>query len=262
MVAIIFTHQIAGGVVDLPRTKSEVSIPVYYPKDLVGCGSDTHHFNSGSASFNSRSQCAPPTSVMTRSVSGLTVTDPQATAWGGPANDRYTSTFAGSENLLYNTLHAYLRAALVSAQTGANFQFDTAPSAAAISGMQAFTRRGNVWRSTDGATNPQEVMTVQVARLVPQFDQCGLEIGVKGVSSIQLTSFDANCVPRLMGQVSLSVAIHTGPILDAPWDVANLAPAPIIATETGILMTTAGGVNAVQANYAPLPFTVTFPNVL
>lgn len=261
---IIFNRQIAGGVVDSVKTKSEITIPVHYPKDLAGCGSDTHDYNSVAGQFNVRVNCRPPAKLYGWSVSGYALTAAEATARGGAALAQYTATDA----TFWGTIRTFLSEAIISAQ-GGNYQFDNAPARLVANGLGAFVRRGNNWLAFDNAPplKPSVTATMQVPRLTPFVDPCGLEVGVNGVTSLSLVATDSNCRPILVNQISLKMFISTDPlIIAANWDITNVVPAIVETISLAVLQdnTPAGTIppNHVQDTVAPLPFSVAFPNTL
>lgn len=258
MTIITLTNQVAGGVTDLRKTKSVVNAPAYYRADLQGCGLETHHYNSVSASFNRRNDCGNPLEqIMARSISGYQITQNQAAIYGGQVQAQIGVITPGG---MYSTVMAYLTSALLSAADGINFQFDDVPPSINLGTLSwgLADRRGAVWVTTPTASGVKAEF--QLVRLTPREDQCQNISTIVGSTSLVVTAPDADCVPRIVSQLSAKIAIKRTSA-DTVWSAGNLQLAPIGAYELATMETVAGGTNPVQATLAPLPFALDFGTV-
>jgi len=268
MATITFNTYVAGGVSDLQKTKSSVNAPTWYDKDLQGCGNVTHHYTSVSTSILTRPNCLSPQLLFNRSISGLQLIPAVAAGYGGVAATVATAVYNGGQPLSFDDLNTYLGTAVAFAQ-GGDYNYEVAPLLALIDNqltLQPPQRRGQSWRFTDVAApaKPQIIVTVQLARLTPIIDQCGLTQGVKGVSSLTVEAQDANCVPRLIAQQSMSFAYSTnGLVVAANWTPGEVQT-PFLENNTyeRLTMGQSGAGNFVTDTITPLPFDVVIPNGL
>lgn len=194
---LITFNQRRGAGIFATATKSQIDALVAYCDDLVGCGVNTHARKRLNGNFNSVSSCQPPRPMFQASLSSIGRLDFTATD--------LSANIQGTYN--------YLAAAIFAAIAGAPF---IDPPDAAIGAGVPWEFRGD-WLSA--TANDNQVARMSLAQVTTVFDQCGLLVGRKGVTSYSFSSKDpVTCRPRLDFQVSVSAFITS-----AGADVAQTA---------------------------------------